>query len=293
MRLHRTAVTFGLALAATACSPTGEVGEPIPTADDTRDAARFGLVVLTHQAGEPGVAVSGQLLSARGPTRATALHALTQPEQTWLALAATEPGTCRMIRTEHGALPAGSSIDLLSAGELTVSAPGRRDTPFVLPPRDFPPISFGVNGVVYDGEAPEVLPYRPGGLYQIAAPGDELGPIGGAIVAPGAIDVESHSFDDDGLTVRWQGDDALVIVSRDTGSDTVGLVCQPTDTAVRIDPDALALLGPGDAQLVVARVRRAPLLVDGLSHTELLFITRQTIDLTVPAIGHPGSEEPR
>ncbi len=293
MRLHRTAVTFGLALAATACSPTGEVGEALPVADDTPDAARFGLVVLTHQAGEPGVAVSGQLLSARGPSRATALHALTQPEQAWLALEATEPGTCRMIRTEHGALPAGSSIDLLSVGDLTVSAPGRRDTPFVLPPRDFPPISFGLNGVVYDGEAPEVLPYQPGGLYQITAPGDELGPLGGAIVAPGALEIDSYTFDADGLTVRWRGDDALVIASRDTGSHTVGLVCQPTDTALRIDPEALALLGPGDAQLVVARVRRAPLLVDGLTHTELLFIARQTIDLTVPEIAHLGSEEPR
>lgn len=283
MHLRRPAVSIGLALAASACTSTGDPGEPAALGGEAPVEARFGLVVLTHEGDEAGVSVSGQLLTTRGQDREAALHALTQPEQAWLALEAIEPGTCRAIRTEHGALPPGSSIDLHSVGDLVVTAPGHRDTPLVLPPRDFPPVSFGVGGVVYDADAPEVLPYRAGGLYQIAATGDELGPFGGGVVAPEGVELEALAFDDDGLRVRWRAEtDTLVIVSRDTGSDTVGVMCHRRDAELLVPKDALALLGPGDAQLVAARVRRAPLLVDGLAHAELLFITRHTIDLTVP-----------
>lgn len=294
MRLHRTAVSIGLALAASACTSAGDPSEATVVGAEAPVEARFGLVVLTHEGDEAGVSVSGQLLTSRGQSRSAALHALTQPEQAWLALEDVEPGTCRAIRTEHGALPPGSSIDLHSVGDLAITAPGRRATPLVLPPRDFPPVSFGLNGVVYDGDAPEALPFRAGGLYQVAAPGDELGPFGGVIVAPPDVELDGYTFDDDGLRVRWRTDtDTLVIVSRDTGSDTVGIMCHQRGGDVLVPAEVLALLGPGDAQLVAARVRRAPLLVDGLAHAELLFITRHTIDLTVPEPRPASPDGPR
>lgn len=289
MRLHRTAVSLGLALAATACSPDAEGIDP-PSTGDVASDARFGLVLLTHERGEPGVTVSGQLLATRGPGRIAALHALAQPEQVWLATQRLEPGECRLMHTEHGPPAPGSVIDLLSVGELTVSAPDRRDAPLRLPPRDFPPISFALGGVVYDGDAPEALPYRDGGLYRISAPGDQIGPLGGAVLAPSAVHIDDSELDDGGLRVRWSDrDDALVVIARDTGRDTLGVVCHGRDGEARVPAEALERLGPGEAQLAAARIRRSPLLVDGLSDAELLFITRDTIDLTIP---DPAPEDP-
>lgn len=278
MDLHRTAVSLGLALAATAC--TADADDPAPTSDAVTEA-RFGLVVLTRDGDEAGVTVSGQLFATRGPGRTAALHALTQPEQVWLVTEDVQPGECRMMHTEHGALPPGSVVDLLSVGELSVSAPGRQ-APLELPPRDFPPISFALGGVVYDGDAPEALPYRAAGLYRVSAPGDQLGPLGGAVVAPEPVAFDEVRFDDDGLFVGWSGGEARVVIARDTGWDTTGVVCRG-DGALRVPLDALERVGAGEAQLAVARTKRAPLLVDGLAEAELLFITRDTIDLSIPS----------
>lgn len=282
MDLHRTAVSLGLALVATACSPDADGTDPAPVSDDVVSEARFGLVLLTRDGDEPGVSVSGQLLATRGPSRAAALHALAQPEQVWLATADVEPGECRVMHTEHGSLAPGSVVDLLSVGELTVSAPDRRDAPLELPPRDFPPVSFALGGVVYDGDAPEALPYRPHGLYRVSAPGDQLGPIGGAVLAPEPIAIDEARAEDGALFISWGVGEARVIVARDGGSHTTGLLCRSGDGAMRVPAEAVERLGPGDAQITAARLRRAPLLVDGLTDAELLFVTRDTVDVSLP-----------
>ncbi len=291
MDLHRTAVSLGLALVATACSPDADGTDPAPTSDDAVAEARFGLVVLARDGDEPGVTVSGQLLATRGPDRAAALHALTQPEQVWLTTAEVDPGECRVMHTAHGELAPGSVVDLLSVGELTVSAPDRRGSPLELPPRDFPPASFALGGVVYDGDAPEALPYRAAGLYRVSAPGDQLGPLGGAVVAPEPMHVDTLRFDDDGaLQVGWHGGDARVVIARDRGDDTMGVLCRG-DGGLRVPAEALERLGPGAAQLAAARIRRAPLLVDGLTDAELLFVTRDTVDLSIPGAENRLTEE--
>lgn len=283
MHLRRTAVAIGLALAASACSPDADGIGPAAIYDEPISEARFGLVLLTHDRGEAGVTVSGQLMAARGPSRSAALHALAQPEQVWMATEAIEPGECRLMHTEHGAPSPGSTVDLLSVGELTVSAPDRRDTPLALPPRDFPPVSFALSGVVYDGDAPEALPYRTGGLYRVSAPGDQLGPLGGAVVAPRPVRIDGARLDDDGLHVRWSdAGEALLVLSRDTGRDTFGLVCHARGGATLLPREAVERLGAGEAQLAAARIRRSPLLVEGLADAELLFITRDTTDLRIP-----------
>jgi len=289
MHLHRTAVSVGLTLLATACSPDDDTLSPLAPVDEPVAEDRFGLLMLTHDRGEPGVTVSGQLMATRGPSRSAALHALTQPEQAWLVTETVEAGECRAMHTEHGALNPGSTIDLLSVGDVSVSAPDRRDAPLDLPPRDFPPVSFALSGVVYDGDAPEAVPYRSGGLYRVSAPGDQLGPLGGAIVAPRPVTIEPSPIDDSGLLVRiGDAEDALIVVSRDEGRATTGVLCRTRRGEVLVPREALERLGPGDTQIAAARVRRSPLLVDGLADAELVFMTRDTIDLQLPDLRSTG-----
>lgn len=278
MRRIRT-VSLGLAFALAGCSTTGDAIETSdPTVASTAET-RFGLVTLTHEVEESGVAVSGQLFVARGHTRATALHAVMQPDAVWL----TEPvleGRCRVVRTPD-ALDAGP-VDLLSVGELSVSAPGVGE-PLRIAARAFPPVSFASSGVVYDIDAPEALPYRSGQLYRVSAAGDELGRLTGEVAAPAALFVDGLDIDSDGLTIRWDGDEPIVaLISRDLGDGTVGLHCADRGGALTVPPGMLAALGPGEAQLTVARLQRAPLTVDGLGDAELLFIDRQTVTIQVP-----------
>ena len=110
------------------------------------------------------------------------------------------------------------------------------------------------------------------------------------MLAPRAVRIDEARLEDGERKVRWiDGGEALVVLARDTGRDMLGVVCHGPDGEARVPAEALERLGPGEAQLAAARIRRAPLLVDGLSDAELLFITRDTIDLTIP---EPAPEDP-
>lgn len=278
MRPIRTAVSLGLAFALAGCSTTGDAIDPTDPADEPAAEIRFGLVTLTHEAEEAGVAVSGQLFVARGHTRATALHAVMQPDAVWLTEAIDE-GTCRMVRTPQNA--DGGPVDLLSVGELTVSTPGVEE-PLRIAARAFPPVSFASSGVVYDIDAPEALPYRSGRTYRADAVGDELGRLSGEVTAPRALFVDGVDIDRDGLTIRWDDAEPIVaLLSRDLGDGTIGVHCADRGGDLTVPPGMLAALGAGEAQLTVARLERSPLTIDGLGDAELLFIDRQTVAIQV------------
>ncbi len=149
-------------------------------------SGRYGLVVLAHAYGDPGVSVSGQFMAFEGFTREAALHALAPAEDVWLLQDAPEPGHCRFLSVT------GSSnwgaIDLLSAGTLSVRPPEpQAHAPVELFPRTLPAVVFSVSGHVYDAEALQDLPFLSGGTYRIRAPGAEVGEVFAQVVAPDAI----------------------------------------------------------------------------------------------------------
>ncbi|MCA9540289.1 MAG: hypothetical protein KC620_15430 [Myxococcales bacterium] len=277
MQVHRTAV-LGLTLAFAACSPEGsEPDAATPAGDEGTASARSGLVILTHDRGETGVAVSGQMIAWRAPSRSVALHALTLPEQAWLVDAPPRSG-CRLVTAPHET-PAGSSFDLLSVGELNITAPVPGLPALHLAPRDLPPVSFALSGVVYDADAPEALPYQPGGLYHLDAAGDELGGLSGAVHAPEPVRLEDMALDEQGLRVQWSGGEAFVVLSRDAGPWTVGVICRGAEGEVSVPDAALDHLGQGEAQVLVARVARTSLRVDGLNEAELVFVSRDSAEV--------------
>lgn len=283
MKRPCTALPLALSLTSVACGPE-QIGGDAGGVDRPVAEGRYGLVVLTHQFSEPGVEVSGQLMVYRDRSRTAALHALALPEQAWLTGALPEPQRCVAVSAGAERAPAGASVDLLSAGELVVHPPAPLDTPTWLPPRDFPPITFAVSGVVYDAVAPQQLPYLAGGTYLVQATGDEVGPFTGEVEAPGPTWLREHSFDADGLHLRLGGEGpAVVVVSRDAGSMTTGVQCHlEGPDEVLVPAEALAAFGAGDAQLVVARITHGSLSIDGLDEAELLFVSRDASDIHIP-----------
>jgi hypothetical protein len=243
-----------------------------------------GLVVLTHEYNEPGVAVSGQLMRWRGTSRAAALHALAVPEQAFLAATPPAPGTCRALVL--GDEPAPESVDLLAVGPMTVRPPARQA--MELSPRDFPAVTFRLSGVVYDADAPEQLDFVAGGDYTVSAPGDELGAVTGRVEAPPPVWLQQVTVDDEGVQVRWGGPaDATVLLWRDVGALTVGVACRGEGGSATVDAAELTRLGGSDLQLVVAQVRRAPLQVDGVDDATLIFVSRDTAELDLSPSHQP------
>ncbi len=269
MDIYRIAALCGVLAA---CSSAAD----LPPDEATELAeGRYGLVVLTHEAGEPGVAVSGQLMSWRGWTRSEALHALALPEQAWLLAPRGEGCALRVVGGEPEL--AGASIDLLSAGPLRV----RSETQSLeLQPRDFPSVLFALSGVVYDADAPE-LPFGDA-LYRVDAPGDELGALAGEVEAPPALQIEELTQDASGLHVTWSGARrTTVMLSRDRGSRTIGVVCSASEQRLTVPPAALRQLGVGPAQLVVAKTQRAALRSAELDEAHLLFVSRDTREVRI------------
>lgn len=247
------------------------------------ESGRYGLVVLTAQLGEPGVAISGQLLDYQGITRRDALLALAAPELAWLAELELSPGTCRLLDTDASEPRALARVDLLDAGPLVVRVPDPLDDVQAVPPRELPPLVAALAGVVYDAATP--LPYLAGGTYRLDAEGAETGPVTAEIEAPGPVWLEAHTLDpdDDSLDVRiGGGPDALVLLSR-VGTHPVAAACRPLEgaDALRVPPEALRHLGGGLTELALIRLRRSPLHSEGLPGT-VLFITRDATWLTLP-----------
>ena len=279
-------LTAALALTAgfgCAEAPSLSSADEAPAAGEEQ---RYGLVVLTHEYSEPGVAVSGQLMRWQGASRAAALHALAVPEQAFLAAVPPAAGACRALQL--GDEPPPESVDLLAVGPLTVRPPALRQA-MALSPRDFPAVTFRLSGVVYDADAPEQLAFAAGGEYTVSAPGDELGAVTGRVEAPEPVWLEQVSVDDEGVQVRWGGGaDATVLIWRDVGPLTVGVACRGEGHgAATIDRAALRRLGGTDLQLVVAQVRRAPLQVDGVDDAALIFVSRDTAELDLSPSHQP------
>lgn len=251
--------------------------------DDTGDAeasasGRYGLVVLSHTYGEPGVAVSGQFMAYEGFTRDAALHAMAPAEDVWLLDDAPLAGECRALSvtgTSDGA------IDLLGAGTLTVRPPEPLTATVELPARALPALVFSVSGMVYDADAPEDLPFLAGGTYRVTAPGAELGELFAEVDAPDGVRLTRLGGDaEHGLTVAWSGDPrALVTVSRDVGASTVGVLCAGDDGRAQIPPAELAILGTGAVQVAVAKAQRASTTIVGLDEADVLFVSRDTVEL--------------
>ena len=279
----RALPTAAVALAGvlTACQPDPTGGPPPAPAEGS-----YGLVVLSHDFDTPGVAVSGQWMRYRGQARTTALHALAQPEHAWMVAAPPAEGTCRPL-VAGGALDTRASIDLLDIGTLQITPPEPlAGAALSLTPRPLPPIAFfAINGVVYDADAPEELPYLSGGTYRVHADGAEAGPVHGDVQAASPIWLDQHRFADTGLEIMWGGaSDARIVLARDVGSQTLGIECYGTDGAMEVPFEALAVLGSGPASLTVSRVRRAPLKMPGFARADLLFVARDGRDIVIPEI---------
>ncbi len=286
MRAVRTAIISAVALVGAACNTDTPVGTE--AASDPSTPGRYGLVVLNHEFGEPGVAVSAQLMAWHGTTRAEVLQALALPDQGWLT--SEHPADGRCVVVVDGADPATTEaepprVDLLSVGTLSVFPPEPLHTALDLAPRDFPLVLFSLSGVVYDADAPQRLPYLAGGRYRVEAPGDELGAVSGSVEAPEAVWIVDAGLHDGGLRVRWGGGGvATVLLSRDVGSNTVGIVCGDADGELVVPAADLARLGDGDAQLTVARVQLGPLEVEGIDEAEVAFVTRDTTELSLAGL---------
>lgn len=288
-------------------SPPPEAAEPAGS-EGAMGGGRYGLFVLTHDADESGVAVSGQLAVFTGFGRNEVLHALTGPEVAWLAAGTPAPGRCRAVAAPHAGLDDGGdgAVDLLAAGDLTVQAPaspgdapeasdGAADAPDApdalrLAPRAFPRLLFSMGGLIYDADAPEALPYVPGGTYRLSAPGDEVGPIAAEIRAPGPVAIESAAVGPGGLEVRYSArGGAIVTVTREVAGAARGVQCRvaaPKNTSgtrvFTVPAAALAELGVGEALLSVAELGRRRVAVSGLSALDLFFVSRDQTVLRLP-----------
>ena len=271
---------LGISLSAAACSPN--IDDTVEGTPDPLQEGRDGLLVFTHHFGDPGIAVSGQLMAWQATELMDAHHALALPVQAWLLGAALEPDQCH--RVEAAIIDPLVRIDLLSAGALTITAPGSSHTPLVIEPVDFPPIRFSLSGVVYDADAPESLPYRAEDTYLLSASGDQIGAFRGELTAPGAVWIKRQYFDQSGLHIEWGGDGPTqIILTQDIAGRSVGLVCTGTDHSMIIDTATLAALSPGSAQLVVAQVNHTAISAEGLDSVDLLFVSRDDTDLTLPS----------
>lgn len=271
---------LGISLSAIACSPN--IDDVVEGTPDPPQEGRDGLLVLTHHFGEPGVAVSGQLMAWQATEPANAHHALALPVQAWLLETDLESDQCRQV--EAAIIDPLVRIDLLSAGALTITAPSSLHAPLIIEPVDFPPIRFSLSGVVYDADAPEHLPYRAEDTYLVSASGDQIGAFRGELTAPNAVWIKRQYFDRNGLHIEWGGDGSTqIILTQDIAGRSVGLVCTGTDHSMMIDTATLASLSPGSAQLVVAQVNHTAISAEGLDIVELLFVSRDDTDLTLPS----------
>lgn len=280
-----------LPVAATLCAAcSAPIGDPVAPRPD-REEGRYGLLLMTHDEGEPGVSVSGQFAAWEGSERALVLHALALPEMAWLVAGAPRPGECRPVHAPRTPWSdAGlAHVELMSAGELSVLPPEPMDAEALrLQPREFPRVFFSLGGVVYDADAPEDLPFVAEGTYRVRAPGDELGAFDAAIRAPGPVELWGSEPGAAGLTVHWAGDGpAVLTLSREAAGETVGLQCAASTSAAGgafTFPSALlAELGPGEAQLTVSAIRRQPATAPGLDGLDLFFVTRDSALVRVPA----------
>jgi len=258
--------------------------DPAPPA-----SGRYGLVVLTAQLGEPGIALSGQLMDYQGVSQADALRALTAPELVWLADDHLAAGTCQLLDTEPHSPEGHTQVDLLDAGPILVRAPAPLEEGQLVPPRELPALVNALAGVVYDADTD--LPYLSGGLYRVQADGAELGALSGEVEAPGPVWLDSHQLDDAGLDLHLGGGpDAYVVLTRAAAGRAVACLPLEGADALRVPPEALRHLGPGTIEIDLLRVRRAPLVAEGLPGA-LLFVTRDATWLTLPDL--PSEERAR
>lgn len=279
----RPRLPLAAAALSVACStPADEPASPRPAASE----GRYGLLVMTHDRGEPGVAVSGQFAVWAGQRRAAVLHALALPEMAWLVAGTPAVGRCRAVTAPRTAVSDGTDahIDLLGAGEMTI-APPEGERALRLSPREFPRVLFSLGGVVYDADAPEDLPYRAGGTYRVTAPGDEVGALHGQIAAPEEVELTRHEATADGLEVAWTGEgEAVLTLSRETAGETRGLQCRAAAGGrMRVPAELVSDFGPGEAQLTVGRIARRRVPVAGLSAVDLFFVSRDQAVVRLPA----------
>lgn len=240
---------------------------------------QYGLVVLSRTVGEPGVAVSGQLLDFAGVDRRAALTALATPDDVWLAAPPPDARTCRTLTMSAEPIAVDARIDVLDAGPLQVGAPSAEG--LTVRPHELPPVVAAIAGVVYDAEDPDALP-EAHDLYTLSAPGLETAAVRGQVAAPEAVRLLSADFDEDGLRVRGAGGEGLVLLSRVDGGRTLGVLCSLDAAPMHVDWATLSHLGSGPADLAVLAVRRAPLLIGGADAGDLLFVVRDADELTIP-----------
>lgn len=264
---------------------------------------RYGLIILSRHAGEPGVSVSAQLLEYNGITRAEALTAVVPAEQAWLLHTTTPEGAlahegadldeeprCRPALVSPPPLgEEGAWIDLLDVGTLAVSMAGvSYRPPLAVMPRDLPAVLPELTGVVYDADAPQALPYHPAADYRVEAPGrvgGELGGLRGRIGAASAVSIEHLEHGEGGLVIQISGEEgATALLSRDDGRRTLGLRCTlPQGGRHLLTESQLGELPVGELKLTVARARRAPLEIEGMTTADVVFISSDVAHLTLRA----------
>jgi hypothetical protein len=150
-----------------------------------------------------------------------------------------------------------------------------------VPGREYPPISFSISGVIYDQPAGPALPFEPGAQYHVASLDGAPGAVDGRIDAPAAMKWIRHRLTDEGLDLQWSGaDDAAIVISPHEG-EAMGVVCNAQGNETRVPTAVLAALGEGPVRVSVANVIRRPLAVSGLDEAKLVFVTRDTFELSM------------
>jgi hypothetical protein len=274
MSLRILVIVFTLGLVACAEPPDAFLLAQDPV---NADDGRYGLVILEHHFGDPGVAVTGQFLAYHRHDRDWALRSVLLPEQAWLTTDADLQ--CQVIPKLAGDEAPHGWIDLLGVGTLRVSTAD--GVSVVVPGRDYPPISFSISGVVYDLPAGSALPFQAGAQYRVATLDEAPGGVGGQVDAPTAVRWIRHRLTDEGLDLQWSGaDDATIVISPHEG-EAMGVVCNAQGNETRVPTAVLTALGEGPVRVTIANVIRRPLTVSGLYEAELVFVTRDTFELSM------------
>ncbi len=227
---------------------------------------RSALIVLEHHRGEQGISVQAQAMEWRAESAEAALHALVIPQLAWLL--DPEPG-CQLLETNAEPW---EQIDLLNMGILKISAPQGE---LKIEGREFSSLDFSISGQLYDSSSGD-LPFQPQSFYEISARGGELGAFNsGEIPAPSSLQIRSLSLDEAYLSLDWSGDEeALLLISRDVGSQTLGLRCSGQR---RIPRGLLDSLGAGELELNIYHLLRSSLEIPNLDQADLLFLTRDSL----------------
>ena len=295
----RTYAIFLLAAFAVACSTDDDtVGFDTDTTE-ARLTAKTGTVIAEYDRFGNGTTVHAQFMSAQGVSRDQALEAL----EIWTPDRELAIDACS-LRPPLASVDADVALQLLDLGPLTV---GFGDQLAQLQSRRLPDLFQNISGVVYGNEEgfdvdSVDIPFAEGADYSFAAPGGDgagafdasvqapmvpqIQAIGGEILAENAQrQAELDSGED--LTIGWSRSDATehglyLDVVGSPSLDMARLRCRVEDDGSFTVPGAIIdqlRAESSDITIVLRRVNRAPVQIDGLDESEIIFSAKDEASL--------------